>query len=52
MLTDKYSLWDKLKILCNAKTKYEPIAKSYKYPWTFLVIWLIISGVAFGAIAL
>ena len=50
MLDDKYSLWDKLKILCNAKTKYEPIKKSYKYPLSFLFIWLLTVAFSFGII--
>ena len=52
MLNDKYSLWDKLKIICNAKTRYEPVDKSSFYSWSFLVLWMVVTGLAFGAVEL
>jgi hypothetical protein len=52
MLDDDYSLWDKLKIICNAKNKYKPIKRSSKYPWLFMVGWLIAMGSIFGVIDL
>ena len=48
MLNDEYSVVEKLKIVCNAKTKYQPIKKSYSYPYSFFLLWIIAAGLAFG----
>jgi hypothetical protein len=52
MLNDNYSLVDKLKIICNAKTKYEPVQRSNRYPLLFCLLSLLFAGFVFGVVQL
>ncbi len=50
MLNDRYTVIDRVKILCNAKMKYKPQHKSYILPITFLVLQIIVSSLPFTMI--
>jgi len=48
MLNDKYTLIDKIKIICNTKMKYEPKQKSDFYPIAFAIISVFYMVMPFG----
>lgn len=50
MLDDQYGFTDRVKIVCNAKTKYQPTPKSLYFPLAFVVISLLIGGLVFGMV--
>ena len=50
MLNDRYTLLDRVKILCNAKVKYQPQRKSYSLPLTFIALQLVVASLPFALV--